>query len=436
MNTDTKLTSAIEKSKYLNHMDEALRTIWSLISPNLLFHISSCKTPNEAWTILEGIFGKQDEMRGHILEVELLTLDPKSFENIQYFFTKFKDLLSQLKACGVDKLKEEKQMVLTILSKLGPEFSVFVSTFHTIRFTSGSTWKMPSLEEFIESLTQEQTKLINMGTIKGPRVHTLIVHDGNHKYQKYKDKYKRKSHPHTKKEGHTKPFTDASRSKGEKGRKGEKCTYCHKGFHSESACMQKKIDMMSQILQKNNLGDRIPKGAKKKKSKDLNSKKDNSSHALIAINSSPDAWIVDSGASHHMATSEEVYSSLDACKGPPILMGDNSSVEVTDKGRIELTNGSFENVLHVTKLSVNLFSVYQMMNFGTGKRVIFTPNSMDIYDMQTNSKVATSKVNHQSRLYTFSEFIEPDSSLPLTHADESSRIWHERFGHLNFIYMQ
>jgi hypothetical protein len=79
-----------------------------------------------------------------------------------------------------------------------------------------------------------------------------------------------------------------------------------------------------------------PRGAKKKQPEDLNSKKGNSSHALIAINSSPDAWIIDSGASHHMATSEAVYSSLDACKGPPILMGDNSSVEVTGKGRIEL----------------------------------------------------------------------------------------------------
>jgi hypothetical protein len=130
LNTDTKLTSAIEKSKYLNHMDEALRTICSLISLDLLFHIYSCKTPNEAWTTLEGLFGKQDEMRGHMLEVELLTLDPKIFDNIQDFFTKFKDLLSQLKACGVDKSKEDKQMVLTILSNIGPEFSVFVSTFH------------------------------------------------------------------------------------------------------------------------------------------------------------------------------------------------------------------------------------------------------------------------------------------------------------------
>jgi hypothetical protein len=90
----------------------------------------------------------------------------------------------------------------------------------------------------------------------------------------------------------------------------------------------------------------------------MNSKKGNSSHALIAIKSSPDAWIADSVDSHHMDASEVVYSSLDACKGPPILMGDNSFVEVTGKGRIELTNGSFENVFHVPKLYVNLLFVY------------------------------------------------------------------------------
>jgi hypothetical protein len=78
-------------------------------------------------------------MRGHMLEVDLLTLDPKSFDNIQYFFTKFKDLLSQLKSCGVDKSKEEKQMFLTILSNIGPKLSIFVSTFHSFRFTSGAT---------------------------------------------------------------------------------------------------------------------------------------------------------------------------------------------------------------------------------------------------------------------------------------------------------
>jgi hypothetical protein len=138
---------------------------------------------------------------------------------------------------------------------------------------------------------------------------------------------------------------------------------------------------MTQIIHQNNLGYRHPEGAKKKKPEDQNPKKGNSSHALIAMNSSLDAWIVDSRESHHMASKKKDYSSLDACKVPPILMGGKSSVEVTGKGRIELTNESFENVLHIPKISVNLIFVYQMMNYGTGKKFIFKPNEVDIYDM-------------------------------------------------------
>jgi hypothetical protein len=104
-------------------------------------------------------------------------LDPKSFDNIQYFFTKFKDLLSQLKACRVYKYKEEKQMVLTILSKIGPEFSLFISTFYSVKFTSKATWKMPSLEDFIESMTQEKTKLMHILIRKGTQNPSLMPPD-------------------------------------------------------------------------------------------------------------------------------------------------------------------------------------------------------------------------------------------------------------------
>jgi hypothetical protein len=88
------------------------------------------------------------------------------------------------------------------------------------------------------------------------------------------------------------------------------------------------------------------------------------------------------------------------------MMGDNSPVKVTEKGRIGLTNKSFENVLHVPKLFVKHVFVYQIKNYGIGKRVIFTLDAMDIYDMKTNFRVSTGEVNHQSRFYTFSEFIE------------------------------
>ena len=148
------------------------------------------------------------------------------------------------------------------------------------------------------------------------------------------------------------------------------------------------------------------------------------------------AWIVDSGASHHMIATKEEFSPLYACKGPPILMGDDSPIDITGKGRIELNHGSFEDVLHVPKISVNLLSIYHITHSGTRKRVEFTPDAVNIFDIQSNSKVAIGEVNHISRLYTFSEFIEPDYSLLLTHVDDSSRLSHERFGHLNFRYMQ
>jgi hypothetical protein len=77
-----------------------------------------------------------------------------------------------------------------------------------------------------------------------------------------------------------------------------------------------------------------------------------------------------------------------------------------------------------------------MTNSGTENKFIFTPNIVDVYDMQTNSRVSIGEVNHQYGLYTFFEFIEQDFSLLLTHAYESSRIWHKWFKHLNFIYMK
>jgi hypothetical protein len=69
-------------------------------------------------------------------------------------------------------------------------------------------------------------------------------------------------------------------------------------------------------------------------------------------------------------------------------------------------------------------------------KFIFTPDAVEIYDMKTNSRVSIGEVNHQSRLYTFSEFIEPDYALLLSHVNESSRIWMKSFRHLNFRYMK
>jgi hypothetical protein len=135
-----------------------------------------------------------------------------------------------------------------------------------------------------------------------------------------------------------------------------------------------------------------------------------------------------------MATKEEVFTSLSSCSGPPILMGDDTPITVAGEGRVELPNGSFENVLHVPKLSINIISVYQITQIS--KRVEFTSDSVTVLDMHDSSIIVVGEVDHKSWLYKFTKFIDYDSSFLLTHANDSSRVWHERFGHLNFRYMQ
>ena len=108
------------------------------------------------------MFGKQDELQGNILENDLIALQPNNFEYIQQFFTKFKSLVLQCKQCGIERKYE--QLVLSVLSKRGSEYPIFVYTFHSGR-ASIPYWEMSSLDAFIESLIEEQDKLVQMGVI-------------------------------------------------------------------------------------------------------------------------------------------------------------------------------------------------------------------------------------------------------------------------------
>ena len=78
----------------------------------------------------------------------------------------------QCKQCGIAR-KDEK-LVLSILRKLGPKLSVFVSTFHSGRLNTPN-WITPSLDAFIESLIHEQDKLIQMGSLGASPNQALLV---------------------------------------------------------------------------------------------------------------------------------------------------------------------------------------------------------------------------------------------------------------------
>ena len=133
MGTKVEPNSAVEKAKFFNKLDEAYGLLCLSISRELLFHIDNLTSPKEVWEKLESLFGKIDELCGHQLENELISLSPMHYDTILDFFTNFKSLVLQLKQCGIEK--KEDQLIFSIFLKLGPTFLVFVSTFHSGKLT-------------------------------------------------------------------------------------------------------------------------------------------------------------------------------------------------------------------------------------------------------------------------------------------------------------
>ena len=85
--------------------------------------------------------------------------------------------------------RKDEKLVLSILNKLGSEYSVFVSTFNFGR-ASIPNWTMPSLYVFLESFIQEQDKFVQMGVMQTSKNQALLVMDSNNAQVRGKHKGK------------------------------------------------------------------------------------------------------------------------------------------------------------------------------------------------------------------------------------------------------
>ena len=70
------------------------------------------------------------------------------------------------------------------------------------------------------------------------------------------------------------------------------------------------------------------------------------------------------------------------------------------------------------------------------KRVTFSPNDVEISEIVLGKLIVVGKANHTAKTYEFSNFVlDSNPSALLTHGNEVSRLWNERFGYLNYIYL-
>ena len=118
----------VENIMWHNRRYEAYGLLCLSISRYLFFHLDGLTSPNHVWEKFKNIFENKNEMGGHQLENELISLSQRNCEPLQVYLLNFKALVLQLKHCGIEKKVE--QLVLAIILNLGLHYSVFVSTIH------------------------------------------------------------------------------------------------------------------------------------------------------------------------------------------------------------------------------------------------------------------------------------------------------------------
>ena len=110
----------------------------------------------------------------------------------------------------------------------------------------------------------------------------------------------------------------------------------------ESKCF-KQTKSLEAVMKKHNIS--------------IDSSSSSHGHALFASSfsfnttstttSSSDEWLIDSGASYHMAKDEAIFYALNECNTKEIFFGDDRSLSVVGSRTIQVYNGYFNDVLCV-----------------------------------------------------------------------------------------
>jgi hypothetical protein len=285
-------------------------------------------------------------------------------------------------------------------------------------------------------LIRDQDNLVQFEVIStaGTSNKPLVVH------QKDKPKNPKKKHPHhnNKQYKGPKPTQTSFSPNGNKGEKykdkntNRRCNFCDKDGHDESKCF-KNMAALEAAMKKNNINIST-------------SSSSSHGHALSASsfsfntpsNSTFDKWLIDFGASYHMAKDRDIFSTLNECNTKKIFVGDDRSLSVEGFGTIQVENGHFNDVLYVPSLSCNLLLVYKITHSGEGKTIEFSPHQVVIKDLKDpNHVLATGIVDDITRLYKFDNFGSSSFSLVfIAHSNDLRKLWHEQFGYLNYRSLQ
>ena len=401
------------RRKFKIRYEKALTTIVLAVSPELLYLLNEPEDPVVVWNTLAKQFQKRTWANKLSLRRKLYNLKLKESQPVENHIKEMSEIFQELSIIG-DPIEEEDRVV-HLLASLPDKFSMLVTALE-------SNAEVPSFEVVTEKIMHEERKLkdkieSNDRTNKALNVGRDL---GREAGREKRENFEKRGSP--------------------------TCYYCHKQGHIARYCEKLRKDKNERQKSKHKNSANISRMKQKYDEEDSSDSESGfvtvGSYALASVTEKErKKWLVDSGASSHMANDESQFTEQRKLEEPEnIKVGDGYFVKAEYEGTVELeveVNGKMQkctlkNVLYVPELSYNLLSVSKATD--AGKKVLFNENGCEIKNKR--NKILLTATKRKSLFYvntsTRSETIETESANNVENETVVSkeRVWHSRYGHL------
>ena len=360
------------------HSTQALAQMCLCVGADYVNLIASAESAYAAWTALENINARQTAARRLKLRRDLTNLKKGAKESMISYIMRGKQIGTSLRA--IDETVSDANLIDSILFGLPDEYATKVDMLITLGETD--------LLKLQNQLLQAEAAIIEREVNTGQVVFSANVR-----------------------------------------RPKQVCSYCGRKGHTREKCWF--INGLPSHLQ-----NKHQKSNEQEEDIALCTSKGKTYNEISLKN----CWIIDSGATAHVCSQDELLSEVtDIETAQKIYVGNGHAIVASKEGKVGLTKHiQMQNVLFCPELQVNLISVSRLIEKGCnvyfeneqcnvwkGKKLILTAVKLHgLYVLQTGSEKAFSTIEWHRRLAQFGNMTKLKSTVLGIPSDEIADISH------------
>ena len=421
--TEAQRTQFTKDLKEFNKKDGvAQKFIVTSMERQPMTHILSCKSGKEMWDKLHAIYENRTDASVHVLQQKWFSFKKNPSHDIATHISKIEDLCYTLR--GLNEDISESMMITKIIMTLPSNFNHFRSAWDS------AATDQKTLANLTSRLIMEETR---MSVQENSESSALVVDNGNKNSRKNASKFNSYK-------GHKNQKEKSEHNDMKNREKQGSCWNCGRFSHKRRDCWH---------LPGNSQRPETSSSRRPYNNKPLDDKDALVGEMLFSRSGDErsSAWFLDSGASQHISSQREYFSSYERIDRLAVRLGDGHIVYAEGMGRIDVLayNGKtwvrkyLSNVLYILELKYNLFS----MGASLAKNMTFESNKIKCAFYKDNEIAVVGEKLENNNLFTMK--IKVDKVENSYFANESAdivlekntlQIWHERLAHQNYTHVK